>query len=427
MNVRLAAGLLAALVAATAPAQTPEGPAKWLGELEKKFPPADKNAAAEQVERLALALGVDRKTESKVPDDHPAKEDLDLYRQAGFLSWLQAQVKTSDDSIAPPSPGLKGFLERQQSVLSHMVSVLLRDVPDWGFHARERPFSPPDLMLVVRVNHILLSAALVEEHAGRHADAGQLLEASWSLTQSLASRPELISQLISISLSKLQMGVLRKMAEPSFEWLDRMSGDEPWNQVIDSFENDPLVVRAAVDTPPPPGSFLDTWSRGLRAAGEEVRERPACQLSNLSVEDMWEPVHRELAKWKEEGKNTDQAAEVFMQGSAENFLQLLRRAARLRVDREFTAKILELRQEKAAARDHRWPARFLDTGSGACPEAQYQYEPRGATMVVRFRGSIEDPAAPALVLPLSFEARAPRPTPTPTHPPRRAPTPAPHS
>lgn len=52
-----AAGLLIVLAAAGAFAQ--EGPAKWIEEFEKKFPAVEKNAAAEELERLGLALGID--------------------------------------------------------------------------------------------------------------------------------------------------------------------------------------------------------------------------------------------------------------------------------------------------------------------------------------------------------------------------------
>jgi hypothetical protein len=421
MRIRFVAVMVLA-IASSLRGQTRDGPTRWLEDFEKRFPPAGKNAAAEEVERLALALGVDWRSDSSSPEDHPAKEDLEAYAQAQFGSWLDAQIRTSDDSIASPPARLKEYFERRDAIVARLTGSLVRDVPDWGFDIHKKPISS-DLTLVARLSRIVLSAALSEERSERHVEAARLLEASWSLYQSVVSRPELISQLIGIAIAKLHIGVLRKMAEPPFEWLDRMAGDTPWQKAVEGgFENDPLIVHAA-DRGPPPDSFFDVWVRGLRAAAENVRDLSACRASKLTVDEMWEPVFEQLARWKEEGTDTVQAAGVFKEISAENLLQALRRAARLRVDRELTSKILELRQEKAASRDHRWPERFLDTGSRVCPEALYEYQLRGSAMAIRFKGSIEDAAAPGLSLPLSFEATAPKPTSTPTRAPRLTATP----
>jgi hypothetical protein len=141
---------------------------------------------------------------------------------------------------------------------------------------------------------------------------------------------------------------------------------------------------------------------------------------------IWLPMAKELREATEPGTDPDQGAEVFKGIATPNFIAALQRNARLPVDRELTAKILELRQERAASREKRWPARFLDTSSTVCPEAHYEYATRGATMTIRFKGSIEDPGSPALVLPLSFEAKAPMPTATPSRTARPAATAAPH-
>ena len=105
----------------------------------------------------------------------------------------------------------------------------------------------------------------------------------------------------------------------------------------------------------------------------------------------------------------------------------IRRAGRLLVDRELTARVLELRQEKAASRDGRWPEKFSDLDSRVCPGSSYEYQTRGAAMAIRFKGSIDDGGSPPLVLPLSYEVRAPRPTPTPTGARRPTVTPRPRA
>ena len=83
-----------------------------------------------------------------------------------------------------------------------------------------------------------------------------------------------------------------------------------------------------------------------------------------------------------------------------NITGAIRRAGRLLVDRELTAKVLELRGEKAVSRDGSWPEKFLDGDSRVCPGASYEYQSRGAAMAIRFKGTIDDGGAPWVLPPL---------------------------
>jgi hypothetical protein len=405
--------LLLSLLLSPLRGQTQEGPAKWLEEFEKKFPPTKKNATAEELERLSLALGIGAPTDDR-DTAHPAKEDSDAYRQAGFGAWLDAQVKSSDDSIGAAPPRLRAFLESHQPALARVVALLGREVPEWGFDPRGKPtMGSANLLLANAVNRVVLCAALVAESSGRHDEAAEFLEASWSLYRSLLGSPQTISYIISIAVAKPQIGVLRKMTEPPIPWQERMADDVPWRQFLVTLESERLLVHLA-DEGSTPSSFFSIWTSGWRDVASKLRELSACQASKLSEEEFWKPMRERFREMNDPEVDSETAAQVFQDVSASDSLQMLRRTARLLVDRELTAKILELRQERAALRRGRWPEKFFDVDSRVCPGAAYEYQPRGTSMSIRFKGSIEEPAAQALVLPLSFEARAPRPTPTPT-------------
>lgn len=393
-----------------------EAPAKWIEEFEKKFPPVGKNAAAQELERLSLTLGLDPYGESG--DEHPSKEDLDAYRQAAFGTWLDAQIKASDDSIALPPPRLAEFLEKRQATVWRVVTLLGREVPDWGFDVREVSRPRPELLLVVSLSRLLLSAALVEERAGRHVQAADLVEGSWSLYRSVASSPNLLFQLIGLAVLKLQAGALRKLSEPAYEWPERVSSEAPKEQLLEALQSEPLAVLAArrdasLDAQASP------WVRGWRAVTDGLRKLSACEISHRPEEEIWKPAMEEFRKWKEAGGDLGIETTLL---AVPNLTSSLRRLARLMVDRELTLKILELRIEKAAGRPSRWPEKFFDVESRVCPGATYEYRSSGTAMSLRFVGSVADAGTP-LVLPLSFEARAPRPTPSPT--PARRPTPMP--
>ncbi|HYT31723.1 MAG TPA: hypothetical protein VEO37_03950, partial [Thermoanaerobaculia bacterium] len=286
MKGRFIAALTLAMLSTRLAALSQKDSAKRLEEFEKKFPAVTKNAAAEELERLARALGIDWNSGS---GEHPAKEALDAYRQAGFGSWLDAQLKTSDDSIAPPPPQLKELLERRQGVLTGMVVLFEREVPEWGFDARKQSMEHSGLLLANYTNRVLLCAALVAERSGRHAESAEYLEASWSLSQSLVERPDILSLIIAVSLWKQQAGALRKVSEPPFQWLERLSNDAPRRQLVTALENDLLV--SVVSSPDSlPGEVVDRLSVGYRLLTNLVLESSACGLSKLSREQMLQRV-----------------------------------------------------------------------------------------------------------------------------------------
>jgi hypothetical protein len=398
-------------------AQAQDGPPKWLEDFEKRFPPVKKNAAAEDLERLSLGLGLDPRP--KDPDaDHPTKEDQDAYRQAEVGAWLDTQVKTSDDSITSAPARLKEFLQERQPILQRVVGLLKKEVPEWGFDIHEAARERSDLLLVVGVGRILLSAALVEERAGRHAEAGELLEASWSLSRSVSAHPEMIEQIIAVAIGSRQAGVLRKMNEPGFEWVGRMTDDSPRKRMLEIFRLHPVMAQARTGGV---SEFFDLEDRAWNAFVDKIEEVSPCGLAKLSYEEIWRSI--------EIPAETPEAAaqmRVIREMGLPNLMNGLSRATRLDVDRELTGRIVSLRLEKASSRERNWPERLLDRDSRICPGASYEYQTRGGGIAIRFQGSIGDLEAPALFLPLFFEARPPRPTPTPT-PTRapRAPTPSP--
>jgi hypothetical protein len=410
----IAPGVLAVLLSDGASPQQakPDEPA------ERTLVPSRKNAAAEDLESLVLALGLDPRGEDSSAE-HPSKEDVEAYKRAGFGSWLEAQLKSPDDSIASVPASIQSFLERRQPTVWRVAGLLEREAPQWEWDPRGDPRDLSGLRLAVPVNRILLAAALVEERAGHHSQAGNLLEACWSLSRSFSGQLGLTSQLIAVALLKLQTGTLRKMSDPPIPWLDRMSGDEPWRRTLDAVEASPLLSGRAGDASL--DEIRSAQARAWRAVTDRLRELSPCEVSKLSSEEIWKPAAEEIARAIEAG--ADPALKILSDIATPNTTNMIRRAGRLLVDRELTAKVLELKQEKAASREGRWPGKFLDGDSRACPGATYEYQTRGGAMAIRFKGAIDDPSAAALALPLSFEVRAPRPAATPTRPRRLTVTP----
>jgi len=418
-RVLIVAAILSA-GSAWAAGQTSEGISKAPVGFEKRFPPVKKNAAAEDLEKLSLALGLDSHP-SDPAADHPTTEDQDAYRQASIGTWLDAQVKTSEDSIAAPPERLNAFLQERRVILQRVVALLEKEVPEWGFDVHDVSKDHAYLLLVNNVGRILLSAALVEERGGRHAEAGELLEASWSLSQCLSAHPVLIDKMIAVALGSRQAGVLRKMSEPGFEWVGRLASDSPRKQMLEQFRIDPLMAQSQAGRE---SEFYELERRMGNAFVDRAAEVSPCDLAKLPYEEIWRSV--DVAT---ESPEAAEQLRVIKEMAMPNLVSALYRAARLELDRELTGKVLSLRLEKAASRERKWPAKLFEPDSRVCPGAGYDYQARSGGMLLRFQGSTRDPEAPALFLPLSFEARVPRPTPTPTpsRPPRTATPPRPPS
>ena len=403
--IALAPGILAVLLSAGAQEQ-PEKPAE---NPEKRLALTKKNAAAEELESLVLALGLDAHPNDPSAE-HPSREDLEAYQLASLGLWLDAQLRTSDDSIASAPANMRSFLEKRQPTLLRVVGLLGREVPQWESDPRGSPRETSGVTLAVsHLAKVLAAAALVEERAGHHAQAGDLLEATWSLSVSFSLEHDLVSQLIATALGRTQAGALRKMSEAPVQWLDRMSGVEPWRGMLDVIEAD---HKRRIPDPTERVETRMAYDRAWRAVIDPLRDLSPCEVSKLSYEEIWKPAQDELDRWQE--ANGDTGPKIIFAIALPNLTAAIRRAGRLLVDRELTARVLELRQEKAASRDGRWPEKFLDLDSSVCPGSSYEYQTGGAAMAIRFKGPIDDGGGPPLVLPLSFEVRAPRPTPTPT-------------
>jgi hypothetical protein len=193
----------------------------------------------------------------------------------------------------------------------------------------------------------------------------------------------------------------------------------------------PLEVLEALHAPTAraadaaPEESRRAYARAWSAATYRLGELSPCEVSKLSEEEIWRPAKEEIGRSIESGG--DLGLQTLLTIAVPNITSAIRRAGRLLVDRELTAKILELRQEKAASHDGRWPEKLSDPESSVCPGASYEYQSRGAAMAIRFKGAIDDGGGPPLVLPLSFEVRAPIPTPTPVKARRSTVTPRPRS
>ncbi|MET0620326.1 MAG: hypothetical protein ABW056_08595 [Thermoanaerobaculia bacterium] len=359
--------------------------------------PIERNAAAEVL--------VERGGELGIPFERAARaatsEASVAYSEAGTRAWLESQLAIADESIGEPPKALTQYLDESKAALEAIVSALERQAPDWGRDEVDKngTVNTPALTPSIRLQSVLLAAALVETRAGREIEAERLLEASWSLARPAAEAPLLITQIMTIHSGVWQAGVLRKMRSSPLPWMDRFSRDRSWSDMLEAYASETK-------------SQGSEGSRQLSEAWEEVeRKAPAaiaaglkklgpCAGASLDDEGIWKLAERDL--FPSSDPVVLQARDVFRE-MIPLVSGFVRRAAQLAVDRELTLEILRLRLAKEQDAEGRWPARMENVVSTTCPSADYFYRADARGMEIRFEGEAPAPAA-LFLLPLSFRS-----------------------
>jgi hypothetical protein len=376
------------------------------------YPKTEATAAALELEALAAAIGIDL-----APKDdrrpHPGPADTEAYRKVALKAaeYLDASLESPADRLSAPDPALDAFLAQRAAAIAAVRSRLLRpeeiawelDVSE-GFDA-----GVPNFRGHVRLERLLGARALVEIRAGDSAAASQTLEAMWRLAEIDASRPGLFPLLIALADCRFIAGIARRLDAPAFEWIDRMRGRVFFEAFLAQIQNERWFSN---QEEPKAREIRDATARIHGRVVEGLAEKTPCEWTRPGLRHLWEVA----------GAGEDPTHAFIAGMAADNLVDMLMRWHRYLLDSELTALVLEARAERAAARDHAWPAKLLDLESAVCPGAFWSYRrKRDGTAAFAFEGRAPEGQKAGPVVPLEFRAGIPIPTPTPT------PTPTPVS
>ena len=308
---------------------------------------------------------------------------------------------------------MTSFLVEQGTTLEAIKGIALgrREVV-WDLDVAAGLEGPmPDFLGHVKLVKILGAQALTEVRRHEGDAALQTAEAMWQLCQELASRPELVSQMIVVAEARLVVGLLRKVDAPAFEWVERLRRTEFYMAFLAALQNDPWYFA----NEPELQDHAAAMARINRRVIESLASEGSCDWTMAGLRQSFE-----IARSGEPGD-----VEILSEIASDNSIDMLLRWQRLRLDAELTALVVEARGEKAASRTDEWPARLANLESSVCPGQSYAYK-RAAGVTLTFEGRPPGGEPRGLMLPLSFRAPPP---PTPTATPRPVvltPTPPPH-
>ena len=349
------------------------------------------------VVKQSLALGID--FAAREPGKSRAsRSDLRALAQASPGTWLDAQIEVGDDSIAEPPDELRVFLLARREAIWAIVAALEKSPPVWRVQPSAEAI--PRLMPWIRLHKILLATALVAEREGRSEEADRALEASWSLGRGFPGPNVLIARILGVAVESWQAGVVRKFRAAPRSWIDRLADDEAWRRLGGAITTEGRIRASAL--PLPAGKEKpDVAIRAMAAVARALPGIAPCDRDALSDDALW--LHAAAVfrvDSSAEARTLEALCKDVIQG---NVASIIRRTARLRVDRELSSKILELRQERADSASGKWPEK-VDMASTICPGAGYRYRLSGERMEIRFEGSVDNPEA-GVVLPLAYAAQ----------------------
>ncbi len=380
----------------------PPGPVASFEAFTTAFPKAPASRVALELEALTARLGIDLAPKDE-RRDHPDAAAATAYQAVApaIRQYVDQQLEGASERVDAPGAAVKGYLSEHGATLDAIVAVALgrREIA-WDIDVTAGLYAPtPNVLGQVRLQLVLAARALDEARRPDPDAALQTVEAMWILVQSLASRPEMVSQILVQNAARLVVGLLRKVDSPASVWVERFRGRAFFESFLAAVQNDAWHLASDAEE-----------LEGVRGMTRVNRRF----VAGLAARDPCGWTRQDLDRnWRVAARSEPGEIEIMATTGSENSLDGLNRWHRHLLDAELTALVLEARSEKAASRDGGWPALPANLESSVCPGSfwKYQRSPSG-DVTLAFEGR-----APAvergLILPLTFRS-APPPTPTPS-------------
>lgn len=374
--------------------------------LPARYPSADANVSALQLEALSAEFGVDLATKTYTNRRHPTEQKRKAVEaiKDQLKAYVYDQLKKDNSSIETAPKDVQAFYESEAPAIQKVVDFLITsETPRWESHIERYVLAPiPNLLGQLETQWVLMLDILEKKKSNRESEAVRTLEASWKLNQSLSGRGQLLCELIAVSVARSQSAVMRKMDGLDAGWESRLQIQNYLPGILDSEEVEAwsFVEFTRNDGELRPGEKLVgkltplmkpyllmmqlDYSDKLCEAVKELKEQNICftqpKASGAVKFSEWNIMWKKL--WPEPYKPW-------------------KRVAKLNLDNELTYRILHIR--RTAREDGRWPKEMKDLSQSMCPLGEWIYhaDTKGAT--IHFNKEWKDDPENPLILPLSFQ------------------------
>ena len=379
-------------------------------EVFARYPPHEMNSAARSLVDTTAVFGLDALPRSETEPPRPEKAIIQRFREfkSQNKSWFREQMTRTSAPVTSPPQFVTDYLAEFRDEIDRVQDVLLGDTkPMWRSDLSLFFSAPiPNLLAHVDLNNLLLTDSLVALESGDVARAERALEAAWELGATLEGDPEMITQLIRLTMIRLQAATVRQMP-----WLDH------WIQRLDGSRLRESMERSLLHN----GWGWPQWDFGARE-GDGMMQRlggaitgPFMTLSAADASERWRRTIlrlQSLPSWCRPA--LDRLEFSFKMpmpwwnriGSvlASDFEQAVARVARAQLQFELTRKLLELAATRRA--NGAWPIVGEPwLRSRACPEDRWIYSTTGSVVSLELEREMHAVTGTPMVWQFSLDER----------------------
>ncbi len=327
--------------------------------LTERFPAHPTNETAHALEDAGRTLGIEMRPRGEQPLDEemsrPKKTEWDGVR-APLEKWADSQAAKAEGLPEPPPAPVASFFAAHAPVLDAIERRLLSGpAPEWTVDVSKLYAAPvPNLSGQMQLARVLVGRAEARA-AAKDARAEESLRAAFALTGSLRGRPEIVSQLVSIGATRLELAAARRIPVDAAAWRARLKTLDPRAGMLGAWKREAWVQYEAAKRLREGRLRAGTLSARAAFLSRFWRER----ISSAAYLDAWRAAAEAAAKSPVEDAETKGLTEAFqaalVQGGAAavpleampNLVASWRRANVLALEIRKTDETLAVRTPKA--------------------------------------------------------------------------------
>lgn len=259
-----------------------------LASVETRFPAQKTNDDARALVALAAPLGISFEASSNTPD---------AVRTA-IGEYVKAEHGRAEAAISEPPAEVQTYLVAHDAEIDALRDHLLQGDPIvWDLDLSKGFDAPvPNLLGHMNVARLLTARALLRGR-GDDARAWDDLHGAWRVAQTLEPRPELISQLIALAITRFVNAAAWKLPQaPNNAWFAEVQRLDSRRLLIGAYQNEMYVmwrnaerttngVMGVLGRPYLRWQIVDMAHR-QRAAMEKLAAVTTCSLGGPSTEDI---------------------------------------------------------------------------------------------------------------------------------------------
>jgi hypothetical protein len=354
-----------------------------MAEFAKRFPSHGMNDKARNLavasEALTINLRLDDSPEPRQKKQARAPIGVSPSVTAAQV-YLKERLTKPQEPYFPPSEEILGFLSAHEADLAKVRELVREgDEPQWPSDLLSWTRQGPPLLGLLDLQCLFLVDSIHKAHGGDEAGAWASLDASFRLHESLRKRPDTISCLIMIAMSRRSLAVLRGWDQAPASWKNRLDFDYR-KSPLDSYQAEAYgFAHRSLDfhkVEELEGASL--WTKiGWFSIGRPHFRMMMSQTSMILLDLLRSDQAADYCE-DQEGAHKRAVAgrpswwNIIGKISVPNF-GVADRMGPLLVESELTRKVLDLRE----ARDQgngAWPDRIAGPDScGVCPSRKWNY------------------------------------------------------